>query len=166
MASRPAWTSSTTDLLSIGRVTKAHGLRGEVVVKLWSDLTERLTPGSVLVTARRVLTVEASRPFGDRWIVLFEGVFDRNEAELLRGLELEAEPVEVPGVLWVHELVGATVRDVAGTELGVVAAVEANPASDLLVLEGGGLIPIRFMTERDGDTGALVVDIPEGLLDP
>jgi 16S rRNA processing protein RimM len=113
-----------------------------------------------------VLTVEASRPFGDRWIVLFEGITDRTEAELLRGLELEAEPIEVPGKLWVHELIGAQVRDLAGAELGVVKAVEANPASDLLVLEGGGLIPIRFMTERDADTGALVVDIPDGLLDP
>jgi 16S rRNA processing protein RimM len=166
MASRPAWTSSTTDLLSIGRVTKAHGLRGEVVVQLWSPLNDRLTPGSSFVTPRRVLTVEAARPFGDRWIVLFEGIFDRTEADGLRGLELEAEPVEAPGTLWVHELVGASVRDVHGAELGTVSAVEANPASDLLVLEGGGLIPIRFMTERDQATGALVVDIPEGLLDP
>ena len=163
---RPAWTSSTTDLLSIGRVTKAHGLRGEVVVLLWSDLTERLDPGTVLITSRRNLTVEAARPFGDRWIVQFEGVFDRTEAERLRGLELEAEPVEVPGKLWVHELIGATVHDGAGTELGTVSAVEANPASDLLVLDGGGLIPLRFVTEHDAAAGRLVVDIPEGLLDP
>jgi ribosomal 30S subunit maturation factor RimM len=66
----------------------------------------------------------------------------------------------------VHELIGALVRDQAGTELGTVGAVEANPASDLLVLEGGGLIPLRFVTERDEVSGTLVVDIPEGLLDP
>ena len=96
----------------------------------------------------------------------FEGIVDRSQAERMRGIELEAEAVDIPGKLWVHELVGATVFDIEGTELGSVRAVEANPASDLLVLEGGGLIPIRFMTERDGDTGALVVDIPEGLLDP
>ena len=45
-------------------------------------------------------------------------------------------------------------------------AVEANPASDLLVLESGGLIPLRFVTESDAAAGTLVVDIPEGLLDP
>jgi 16S rRNA processing protein RimM len=136
-------------------------------VQLWTELTERLDPGTVLITSRRTLTVEASRPFGDRdrWIVQFEGILDRSEAERLRGLELEAEPVEVPGTLWVHELVGAIVRDVAGTELGTVDAVEANPASDLLVLDGGGLIPLRFVTEHDAAAGTLVVDIPEGLLD-
>ena len=137
-----------------------------MVVQLWTDLTERLDPGSVLATSRGPLTVEWAKPFGDRWIVQFEGIFDRTEAERLRGLELEAEAVAVPGKLWVHELVGATVHQVDGTLLGTVAAVEANPASDLLVLESGGLIPLRFVTERDDATGTLVVDIPEGLLDP
>ncbi len=136
-------------------------------MQLWTELTARLDPGTVLITSRRTLTVEASRPFGDgdRWIVQFEGVLDRTGAEGLRGLVLEAEPVEVPGTLWVHELVGATVRDVTGAELGTVDAVEANPASDLLVLDGGGLIPLRFVTEHDAAAGTLVVDIPEGLLD-
>ena len=96
----------------------------------------------------------------------FEGYVDRSQAEHLRGVDLEAESVDIPGKLWVHELVGATVFDVNGTELGSVRAVEANPASDLLVLETGGLIPLRFMTESDATARTLVVDIPEGLLDP
>jgi 16S rRNA processing protein RimM len=165
MASRPAWTSSTTELLSVGRVTKAHGIRGEVVVKLWTELSERLDPGNVLITARRTLTVEWARPFGDRWIVQFEGILDRTAADELRGVELEAEPIEADGTLFVHELIGATVHDTAGAELGTVQAVEANPASDLLVLESGGLIPLRFMVSHDPQTKVLVVDIPEGLLD-
>jgi 16S rRNA processing protein RimM len=165
-ASRPAWTSSTTDLLKIGRVTKAHGLRGEVVVQLWTDVTERLDVGSVLTTPRGTLTVEAARPFQDRWIVQFEGIVDRSQAERMRGIELEAEALDIPGKLWVHELVGATVFGLDGAELGTVASVEANPASDLLVLESGGLIPLRFVTEDDPAAGRLVVDIPEGLLDP
>jgi 16S rRNA processing protein RimM len=165
-AFRPAWTSSTTELLTVGRVTKAHGLRGEVIVQLWTELTERLDPGSTLITRRGPLTVEAARPFQDRWIVLFDGYYDRTQAETLRGVELEAEAIDVPGALFVHELVGATVRDIHGTPLGSVTAVEANPASDLLVLESGGLIPLRFMTEHDQPNGTIVVDIPEGLLDP
>jgi 16S rRNA processing protein RimM len=125
-----------------------------------------LDPGSVLSAPGGDLTVEAARPFQDRWIVQFEGIVDRSQAERLRGVELEAEAVEIPGKLWVHELVGALVFDVNGTELGSVKAVEANPASDLLVLEAGGLIPLRFVTESDAPAGTLVVDIPEGLLDP
>jgi 16S rRNA processing protein RimM len=111
------------------------------------------------------LKVHSARAFGDRWIVQFEGIVDRSEAERLRGVELEAEAVEIPGKLWVHELVGARVLSAEGAELGSVRAVEANPASDLLVLESGGLIPLRFVTHRDAAAGTLVVDIPEGLLD-
>ena len=120
----------------------------------------------MLTTPHGTLTVEAARPFQDRWIVQFEGIVDRSQAERMRGIELEAESVDIPGKLWVHELVGATVFGIDGTELGSVSAVEANPASDLLVLETGGLIPLRFVTESDVAAGKLVVDIPEGLLDP
>ena len=136
------------------------------MVQLWTDQTQRLDPGTVLASARGDLRVVSSKPFGDeRFIVPFEGVADRNAADGLRGVDLEAEPIDAPGTLWVHELVGATVRDATGTELGRVAAVEANPASDLLVLESGGLIPIRFLTAHDALTGTVEVDIPDGLLD-
>jgi len=97
--------------------------------------------------------------------VSFEGVSDRAAAERLRGVSLSAPPVDVPGTLWVHELVGASVRDAAGQALGTVRTVEANPASDLLVLDSGGLIPVRFVTSHDVAAGVVEVDIPEGLLD-
>jgi 16S rRNA processing protein RimM len=135
-------------------------------VQLTSDQLSRLDPGSVLYSARGVLTVESARPFGrQRFIVCFEGVEDRTAADRLRGVALEAEPLEDPDALWVHELVGALVRDAAGTELGRVAAVEANPASDLLVLESGGLIPATFVTAHDREARTVDVDIPDGLLD-
>ena len=114
-----------------------------MVVQLWTDQTQRLNPGSVLASARGTLRVVWSKPFGDATASSCSSRTwtDRTAAERLRGVDLEAEPLDVPGTLWVHELVGATVRDAAGAELGRVAAVEANPASDLLVLESGGLIP-------------------------
>jgi ribosomal 30S subunit maturation factor RimM len=137
-----------------------------VVVHLWTDQTQRLSPGTELASARGILRVVSSKPFGaDRFIVQFEDVASREDADRLHGVDLEAEPLEVPGTLWVHELVGATVLDGTGTELGRVAAVEANPASDLLVLEAGGLIPLRFVTRHDAAGGTVEVDIPEGLLD-
>jgi len=71
---------------------------------------------------------------------------------------------EVDGVIFVHELLGAEVVDTAGAVLGVVEAVEANPASDLLVLDGGRLVPLRFVVEHT--SGArIIVDIPDGLFD-
>lgn len=150
-------------MLDVGRVVKPHGLRGEVVVDLTTNRTERLTAGTVLSTDRGPLTVTRSSPFQNRWIVQFEGVSDREGADALRGVILRAEPLEDPDALWVHELIGAAVVDQAGTELGRVASVEANPASDLLVLEGGGLIPLTFVVSHAD--GRVVVDIPDGLLD-
>jgi 16S rRNA processing protein RimM len=76
---------------------------------------------------------------------------------------LEAAPLEDPDALWVHELIGSDVYDGAGTVLGRVTAVEANPASDLLVLDRGGLIPLRFVV--DHGPSRVVVDIPLGLLE-
>ncbi len=149
----------------VGAVVKPHGLRGEVVVALLTDRVERVAPGSELRTSEgRVLAVESSRPHGGRFVVRFVGVGTLEEAEALRGTELLAPPLDVPGVLWVHELVGATVVDLSGAELGTVEAVQANPASDLLVLSTGALVPLRFVVEhRPGER--VVVDVPEGLLD-
>ena len=62
-----------------------------------------------------------------------------------------------------HELVGDEVRDVDGNSLGRVAAVEANPAHDILVLDDGALVPFVFVVEQEA--GVLVVDLPDGLLD-
>ena len=138
------------------------------MVQLWTDQTQRLDPGTELTSIRGTLRVVSSKPFGpdDRYIVQFEGVSDRSDADSLRGVELEAEPLDgVADVLWVHELVGATVRDAAHTTLGIIASVEANPASDLMVLESGGLIPVRLVTAHDAAAHIVDVDIPEGLLD-
>jgi 16S rRNA processing protein RimM len=141
-----------------------------VVVELWSDQVQRLAPGSVLSSSGGPLTVERSRLLRPgRYVVAFAGVGDRSAAEQLRGWELQAPQLdegEAPGTLWVHELVGAMVRDAAGTELGRVTAVEANPASDLLVLESGGLIPVRFVTALDSSARTVEVDVPPGLLEP
>jgi 16S rRNA processing protein RimM len=63
----------------------------------------------------------------------------------------------------VHELVGASVRLPDGTEVGTVAEVEANPASDLLVLDSGTLVPVVFITGQE--PGQVTIDPPEGLLD-
>ena len=126
----------------------------------------RLAPGTVLASSGGELEVVTSRPHQGRWLVVFAGVGDRNAAEALRGTTLSATAIddEDDDVLWVHELVGAQVVDVAGRSHGTVEAVEANPASDLLVLPGGVLVPLVFVTDRRPD-GTVVVDPPAGLFD-
>jgi 16S rRNA processing protein RimM len=166
-------TSSTTDadsgperppVLAVGRVVRPHGLAGDVVVDLWTDRTERLDPGATLSTDAGELRVATSRAHQGRYLVRFEGVPDRDGAEALRGLELRAGAVQVDGALWVHELVGARVVTTTGRDIGKVAALEPNPASDLLVLEDGALVPLRFVTAHQPGV-RVTVDIPDGLVD-
>jgi 16S rRNA processing protein RimM len=149
--------------LEVGRVIRPHGLRGEVVVRLVTNRTERLAAGTVLSSSAGELEVERASPHQDRWIVSFAGVNDRDGAEALRDVVLRAEAIVDPDELWVHELLGSEVVDVAERRLGVVTAVEANPASDLLVLDGGGLVPLRFVVEHR--PGRVVVDAPDGLVE-
>lgn len=165
MKSTSSSPSNTLPLLEVGRVTKAHGVRGEVMVVLLTDNTGRLAPGTCLYTPRGGrLTVMASRPHQDRWIVSFEEVADRTAAEAATGTLLLAEAVETPGEIYVHQLVGAPVVDTSGAHCGTVEAVQANPAADLLVLDTGALVPATFLVERRDD-GTVVIDPPEGLLE-
>lgn len=150
--------------LEIGRVGKAHGLRGEVVVDAISNREERFLPGSVLYVSGEARAIATSRRHQNRWLVRFEGIDDRTAAEALRGIVLMGDVLDsLPeNEIWVHELVGASVSDRSGTDLGTVVAVEANPAHDILVTEEGVLIPIVFVVEHAD--GRVVVDLPEGLL--
>ena len=150
-------------MLEVGRVTKAHGVRGDVVVALVTDRLERVSVGAELFAAGRPLLVVASRPHQKHHIVSFEGVCTREDADALHGVVLFAEPLEDDDELWVHDLIGSAVMNPAGDRLGVVESVQANPASDLLVLDTGALIPVVFIVSQDA--GAVLVDLPEGLLD-
>jgi 16S rRNA processing protein RimM len=163
-ASTPAATAGLVVLLEVGRITKAFGLRGEVLVALSSDRTSRLDPGSVLETDRGPLTVVSSAPHQDRFIVQFDGLTDRGDAESWRGMLLRAEPLDDDeGALWVHELIGATVALADGSVVGAVVEVEANPAADLLVLDTGALVPVVFVTAQQ--PGRVIIDPPDGLFD-
>jgi 16S rRNA processing protein RimM len=152
-------------LLEVGRITKTHGVRGDVLVQLTTERTSRLDPGTVLHTDRGPLTVTRSSPHQDRWIVHFEGLDVREAADAWRGVVLRAEPLGDDGAdeLWVHELIGARVALPDGTAVGTVDEVQANPAADLLVLDTGALVPVVFVT--DHHEGTVTIDPPEGLLD-
>lgn len=150
-------------MLEVGRIAKPHGLRGELAVVLTTERLERLAPGATLHTAEGPLEVVSSRPHQAGHLVTFLGVTDRDGAEALRGRVLLAAPLDDPDEVWVHDLVGRDVVEGDGTPRGRVTALEVNPASDLLVLEGGALVPLTFVLDPAADP--LVVDAPDGLFD-
>ncbi len=131
---------------------------------LTTNREERVAPDSMLRSGERELRVERSAPHRGGFIVRFEGVADIDAAEELRGAVLSAPPLDDPGTLWVHELIGSRVEDLGGRPLGTVESVQANPASDLLVLDNGALIPLRFVVSSEPGS-RLTVEVPEGLVD-
>jgi 16S rRNA processing protein RimM len=150
--------------LEVGRIVKAHGLRGQVQVDLWSDRTERLAVGTTLLSDRGPLVVEAAAAHQARFIVSFDRIATREEADDWRGVVLSAPRLEDDSVIWIDQLFGAEVVDAAGVARGVVVDVEANPASDLMVLDSGVLVPLTFLVTLDPNT-RVVVDAPEGLFE-
>jgi len=149
-------------MLEVGRITRPHGVRGDVNVLLTSNRTERVAKGAVLHTTGGPLTVRSSRPHKSGYIVTFEECQDRDKAEALRDTVLSAEPIDDPDELWVHDLIGAVVIDEGGVERGRVSQVLDNPASDILELDTGLLVPVRFITTVDPGL-RIDVDVPAGL---
>jgi 16S rRNA processing protein RimM len=111
------------------------------------------------------LTVRESREQQQRWLVRFEGIDDRTAAEKLTNTTLHAEPLlDGDGdAMWVHDLIGSRIVDVAGIERGTCVAVIDNPAHDILELDTGALVPVTFVVSADA--GVVTIDPPDGLFD-
>jgi 16S rRNA processing protein RimM len=164
-------------LLVVGRVGRAHGIRGEVSVEIRTDdPASRFVPGVALATEDGgSLTVETVRTHADRLLIRFAGFADRTAAETLKGTLLlvdstEIPPTEDPDEFHDHELIGLTAATADGAELGEIVDVEHH-GQDLLVLRrtagGDALVPFvsAIVTEVDVASGRIVLDPPPGLLD-
>lgn len=160
----------------VGRIGRAHGIRGEVVVGVRTDEPEaRFAAGSVLDTDSGPLTVDSSRWHSGQLLVRFSGCGDRNAAEELRGRWLSVDtqtlpPPADPDEFRDHDLVGLAVETTAGQSVGVVTDV-LHLGQDVLQIqrnEGGQLlVPFVKPIVPDVDLGArrIRIDPPPGLLD-
>lgn len=166
--------------LVVGRIGKAHGLRGEVTVEVRTDDPEsRFAPDAVIETdppQRGPLTVAAGRMQGGRLVLRFAGIEDRTAAEGLRNtlLIVEADPDELPDdpdEYYDHQLVGLRVLTVDGRELGTVADMLHLPTQDLFAVHrpDGREVLIPFVAEMvpevDLKERTVLVDPPPGLLE-
>jgi 16S rRNA processing protein RimM len=165
----------------VARIGKPHGLRGEVTVQLHTDEPERrFVVGSVLSTqatsgsgAPRALTIRSARVHQGIWLLGFDEIPDRTDAESLRGTRLvaDAQPSDDAEEWYEDELLGLAVLTRDGTRIGAVSGLEVGPAQDLLVvaLDTGGDAYLPFVEvivpEVDVAGGRVVVDPPEGLLE-
>ena len=156
--------SDPSRLLEVGRVDRGHGLKGEVLVTLTTTMVgERTAPGARLNVDGTWMTVKSSRPHQKKWLLALDSVHDRNEADQLRGSTISAVPIESSDQVFVHELIGKTLIDQHGQTHDEIVSVVENPASDLMELSSGLLVPLAFYQRHDEHT--VEVDVPAGLLD-
>lgn len=163
--------------LVVGRVVRAHGIRGEVTVNILSDQPElRFVPGAKLGAGSRSLVIKNLRWHGPRLLVTFEGVADRNAAEALRGTSLvadvpEGEELEDPDEFFDHQLAGLRVETADGSLVGEVSEVLHLPMQDVLAvrLPTGREVLVPFVASIVPSVevagGRIVVAPPEGLFD-
>ncbi len=173
------------DVVLVGRVLRPHGVRGEVVVTVFSDAPDRFAPGrSLLVTdeearplgASRLpgrLTVAAVRPVKAGALVRFEGYDDRDRAVELRGTWLGIERSKVPpapaGTYYHYELLGCRCS-ASGEDLGAVTDLVEDGGGLLLILEKDGRrLPVpfvqSFLCNVDIAGGSIELELPPGLIE-
>lgn len=154
-------------LLEVGHIGRAHGIKGDVFFVLSTDRAERAAVDSKLWVRDGWSTVSASSYASGKWRVHLAGIDDRNAAEALAGTKVYAEPLDDADALWVHHLIGASVVEANGIDRGRCVAVVANPASDLLELDSGDLVPVVFVTSVDvsGGVPLVTIDPPDGLFE-
>lgn len=178
------WTPISKNLqLRVGRLLKAHGLKGAIKLELYTDSpNERFVPGAVLELQvpetspwfGKTVTVKELRWYNQAPVIFLEGVEDRTAAEgLIRAILLvnhdtAQSPVEADA--WYdHQLVGLKVMR-EGVEVGVVARVDHFPAQDILAVTVGEkevLVPFvkAIVPEVNVDAGTVTVTPPNGLFE-
>jgi 16S rRNA processing protein RimM len=155
----------------VGRVTTAHGIKGEVKVEVLTDFPERFERGNKLWLNGVERTIEQGRPQGRGIILKLRGIDTRNDAEALRGQELtvpELAELEEEGVYYLHDLIGLRVKDNTGAELGNLFEVITTGGTDVYVIRGAKgelLLPALddVVTNIDLTERAITVHVPEGL---
>ncbi len=171
--------SQWDDMVLVGRIARAHGIRGQVIVDPATDFPdERFKAGSVLHIRRgeavEAVTVETVRFHRGRPIIGLAGIDTMNAAETLAGLDLRVgvdalQPLPA-GSYYHHDLIGCAVETSGGDRIGEVRGVEGDGASSRLIVEGANghvLIPMveGICVTIDVAGRKIVVAPPDGLLD-
>jgi 16S rRNA processing protein RimM len=175
----PASSASVRPLLLVGRIGRVHGMRGQVSVTPLGNDPGRMAPGRELWFQKtgepsRLLRVASNTPHAKRFLVRFDGVDSREDAERLAGgdLLIAFDPDDLaPGQYYPHQLEGLEVFTVGGDAVGRVVGVVFGPGREFLEVQAAGgktvLVPFHGDIVKEVDlTGRCVkIDPPAGLLD-
>lgn len=162
--------------IPIGYVRRAHGIKGEIVVKSLTDDPTRFATGGVVHTdetpARR-FEIRAARSHRDGALLALTGVTDRNTAEAMQGVSFVIAPAERRSLdtdeYWPDDLIGLEARDADGARLGVIEDVVLGAAQDRLAVrtDTGVVVEVPFVAALVGEVdlaaGIVTMTPPEGL---
>ena len=163
----------------VGRIARAHGIRGQVIVNPESDFAdERFQPGAELYLERggkvEKIRLTTARFHRDRPVIGIEGVETMNDAAALAGRELRV-PVDrlaplAADTFYRHDLIGCRVETTNGQDVGIVEDVEGTVGRSRLIVKGANgeiLIPLASEICRMIDPAGkrIMIDPPEGLLE-
>jgi 16S rRNA processing protein RimM len=174
---------SSSTKLRVGRLLKAHGLKGAIKLELYTDSpNERFVPGAVLELQvpqespwfGKTVTVSELKWFNSSPVLFLKDVSDRTQAEsLIKAILLVEQPLDVspqePDAWYDHQLAGLkVVRE--GVEIGTLLRVEHMPAQDLLVIkteDAEVLLPFvkAFVPKVDVQAGVIEITPPGGLFE-
>lgn len=154
------------DMIMLAAVAGAHGIRGEVRLKLFTDAAENLARHARFDAGGRALVLKGIRPDKPGTAVArFENINDRNAAEALRGVQLMVPRTALPpledGEYYVADYLGMVVADETGAAVGKVRAIDNFGASDILdiTLDAGGTVMVPFVADVVREEGGrLIID--------
>ena len=168
-------------MVVVGRIRRAHGVLGVVVVEpMTASPADVFSAGRELIAGtaeaeasvpEKRLRIEMAEPFQGGFRVQFDAITDRDEADRWRNRYVLASRSELPepgeDEIYLHDLVGLTVEELGGGPIGSVSAYYELPHDVMIEVARANdsvMIPYRFVTSIDLEAKRLVVDPPEGLL--
>jgi 16S rRNA processing protein RimM len=171
---------SDKDLVVIGRVRRPTGIKGTVLVEIYSGIPDRFVIGDTVIANSKEYEVVATGKSGDSAKLTFANIDSIEKADHLRDLELsvpaEELPENPPGVYYHYEILGLNVVTLEGQKLGTLTEILETGSNDVLIIAPEQeadqkkpaeiLVPVLdgIIIDVDKESNTMKIDIPEGLL--
>lgn len=156
--------------IEAGKIVNTHGVRGEVKIQVWLDSPAFMKKFKKIYIDEKPVNMLSARPHKDMLIAALEGVEDVNAAMCLKNktVYIDRKDAKLPrGSYFLQDIMGATVIDEAGNEVGKLTDIMETPASTIYIVKGETehMIPAvpEFILKTDADKGIIKVHLIEGM---
>lgn len=156
--------------IEAGRIVNTHGIAGEVKIEVWLDSPQFMKKCGRIFADGIAIKIESAREHKGFLLTKLEGIDDVNAAMTMKGksIYIDRADAKLPkGAYFLQDIIGASVIDESGTEIGKLAEIMETPASRIYVVRGEWehLIPAvpEFILKSDAENGIINVHLIEGM---